>query len=852
MFDGDGDGTPELYVGTLNSQTDFDGAIALQVYIGGKSSVGIPNFFNDELLRDPEALQEFLEQDLANLIHSDGGEIWRYDFVDQEWTQVFSVDMSNGELDDGDIGFRDMVTFNDHIYASTSTSLIYNVANGGDNEAKIFRSSDGTDWSLMEGGPLDVEGTRSIRALTSVDINGVPGLLVGTENLTDGAQVWLYTEEGGVPEWTLLTTFDGTTADYVSVISEIDIFTDPDTGEETIFFGGWFPYKLYAVTPDDIEDVYDGTTSGLIPIDATPIPENFDNSQDPINDDGVMQIIQYGDWFYVGSVNYGFDEQQGQQRGASLYRTQTPLDRDSWEEVTDTGFEDEGLHPRNGATYTWQMDVVDGVLYVSEFYQSFGGGGGTRLVAIEHIGDGETYDIGFVGENGIVDSEADNPLVGGAPWAYGFRKTVPIEVYYDTQLGAYVPVPESGVIPEGATIVQGLILGTADPFQQQTSDFAETFIRPLGEILLGSPFSRDVLTGTDLVDVMLGGTRGDMFNAGAEDDLIFGDFWGLTVIGGPDTIHGGEGEDIILGNSGNDKIYGDEDEDFLIGGAGRDRVHGGEGADLVMGDFPTDGPVGDFILPLIEAMAAQAENPEEDLGEDAPTIEEIVSELTGAFISIGDALGQFNDFLFGDEGNDVVIGGLGLDRVWGGEGNDVLFGLEGNDRMFGEDGDDVIFGGEGDDRMFGGAGDDVIVTGEGDDMMFGSFGADRFLVRGVIEEDAFIDTGEDIIYGFEHGTDIIDLSAFISLRTTGRNPPPAFDFTTHLLPALSEGENGWLLIDVSLIDGNVDGLLGDVDGDGTILVRGLRYDDVDLTQLDLSVFKVDSDLDDGFNLSFFG
>ena len=55
----------------------------------------------------------------------------------------------------------------------------------------------------------------------------------------------------------------------------------------------------------------------------------------------------------------------------------------------------------------------------------------------------------------------------------------------------------------------------------------------------------------------------------------------------------------------------------------------------------------------------------------------------------------------------TVFGEDGDDRLVGGNGDDVLRGGSGNDTLRGRSGDDRLFGGRGVDQVFGGAGDDM-------------------------------------------------------------------------------------------------------------------------------------------------
>jgi Ca2+-binding RTX toxin-like protein len=85
------------------------------------------------------------------------------------------------------------------------------------------------------------------------------------------------------------------------------------------------------------------------------------------------------------------------------------------------------------------------------------------------------------------------------------------------------------------------------------------------------------------------------------------------------------------------------------------------------------------------------------------------------------------DRLFGDDGDDWLLGGAGDDRLNGGAGRDHLAGGAGDDRMAGRAGDDSLTGGAGQDRLHGGAGDDTLEGGAGDDRLSGGAGDDIYL-----------------------------------------------------------------------------------------------------------------------------
>lgn len=103
-----------------------------------------------------------------------------------------------------------------------------------------------------------------------------------------------------------------------------------------------------------------------------------------------------------------------------------------------------------------------------------------------------------------------------------------------------------------------------------------------------------------------------------------------------------------------------------------------------------------------------------------------------------------------------LTGTNGSDILDGLAGNDTLFGLMGADRLYGDKGNDVLRAGKGHDELNGGSGDDLLVGGFGGDTLSGGAGKDTFAYK---DGDTGIGDGlHDVILGFAHGLDKIDLS----------------------------------------------------------------------------------------------
>ena len=109
-------------------------------------------------------------------------------------------------------------------------------------------------------------------------------------------------------------------------------------------------------------------------------------------------------------------------------------------------------------------------------------------------------------------------------------------------------------------------------------------------------------------------------------------------------------------------------------------------------------------------------------------------------IALGEAHGALpKAFLFGGDGNDILIGGSGADHFFGQAGNDSIVGNGGADLLFGDDGNDILVGNTGSDQAFGNAGDDLTVwnNGDGSDLFEGGAGTDTVLVNGGTGDEAF-------------------------------------------------------------------------------------------------------------------
>lgn len=96
---------------------------------------------------------------------------------------------------------------------------------------------------------------------------------------------------------------------------------------------------------------------------------------------------------------------------------------------------------------------------------------------------------------------------------------------------------------------------------------------------------------------------------------------------------------------------------------------------------------------------------------------------------------------FGDEANNLIVGGKRDDRLYGGSGLDQLNGGDGDDYLEGGSDFDSLYGEKQNDTLVGGAGDDWLEGGQGTDMLIGGTGIDSYRFSAGFGNDTIIDAG---------------------------------------------------------------------------------------------------------------
>jgi Ca2+-binding RTX toxin-like protein len=302
----------------------------------------------------------------------------------------------------------------------------------------------------------------------------------------------------------------------------------------------------------------------------------------------------------------------------------------------------------------------------------------------------------------------------------------------------------------------------------------------------------DTLLGSDSLNESLDGGHGaDLIVGNGGNDTLLGDDGSDSIDGGTgdDSIDAGDGQDTVDGNAGNDTILAGNGDDVIDGSAGNDSIAGGDGADTLRGGDDLDTMNGEAGNDSLDGQA----------GDDSLFGGAGNDTLSG---NIGNdhAEGQGgSDSLLGDAGDDTLLGGDHADQLFGNDGNDVLNGQAGDDSVVGNDGNDTLSGGSGHDAVFGDS-DLENNLGIGADLLFGQGGNDTLRGGG----------GADIMLGGD-GNDVIRSGDFDSVNGVLLNVRDSISLvegtsgvtgTAVFLVTLSQPSSGTVTVTYTTTDGS--------------------------------------------------
>ena len=243
--------------------------------------------------------------------------------------------------------------------------------------------------------------------------------------------------------------------------------------------------------------------------------------------------------------------------------------------------------------------------------------------------------------------------------------------------------------------------------------------------------SETTLTYSQLIDLGI-----DVYGT-SQDDIV-------TGTNAPNRIHGGAGNDMLIGNLRNDIYFYDRGDgtdtivDAALPGA-MNEIRFGTGLNL--GDLEVMLGTNSLTLQTSPNGDAFVLSNYDPTGQTGSSVIGNVTFANGIHLSLDELLnfpgGTDGDDIFagtggpdsynGKGGNDIIIGGGGKDLLLGGSGQDHLKGETEDDQLFGGSGNDQLEGGSGADELGGGYGNDTLTGGIGDDLLDGGPGTDVYV-----------------------------------------------------------------------------------------------------------------------------
>ncbi|MCX7422619.1 MAG: Ig-like domain-containing protein [Planctomycetia bacterium] len=316
-----------------------------------------------------------------------------------------------------------------------------------------------------------------------------------------------------------------------------------------------------------------------------------------------------------------------------------------------------------------------------------------------------------------------------------------------------------------------------------------------------------LILGGDGDDTIICGAFHTRIEGGGGNDSIKASHGDDALLGGD----GDDGNDSLEGGSGNDSLNGGDDDDTLVGQTGRDLLAVSPGKDVLQGSTTS------FVVAAGGLNWVLANNRVSATFTVERTRITVANTLRGQFggaILVGnegnnklDATGfsYGNVIMYGDAGNDTLIGSPGTDFMSGEAGNDLLDGRGGHDALSGDEGNDTLRGNTGDDSLLGGEGNDSLDGAAGRDSLSGGLGNDTFR-----DGNGF--------YWFED----VAISPNMTLSASGIEGFGTDKFANRVLGLIVFGDERNNVIDASAYRGSV--TIDGEEGDDTLI--GSAFNDV--------------------------
>ena len=227
-----------------------------------------------------------------------------------------------------------------------------------------------------------------------------------------------------------------------------------------------------------------------------------------------------------------------------------------------------------------------------------------------------------------------------------------VRFYNLMQKGMLLPEKEGDKLPNIDFIQEGIVVNLKEGKATKGKELVDILVNI--EHVTGSEFS-DIITGDDKNNHIVG-------------------------LNGNDKIYAGAGDDTIVAGNGENIIYAEEGNDLIIGSPGAEIIDGGEGNDSITYRHSTHGIKVDLKTGVCSGGFAE--------GDKLTNID----NLEGS---------EFNDVIYDNNDDNLIVTNDGSDIVYLSDGNDVVF-TGGND-------DKVYINGKGNKFIAGGENSDLFI-----------------------------------------------------------------------------------------------------------------------------------------------
>ncbi len=346
----------------------------------------------------------------------------------------------------------------------------------------------------------------------------------------------------------------------------------------------------------------------------------------------------------------------------------------------------------------WRADAGSEIEFIQTELSAYGNEFG-QILSGSRLG-GTQYLDGAGGDDTLYGYSGNDFLTGGSGADRFIFSSIDLDFITDFEAGIDLIVLETGDLSAFYALTAGSISPEAFALGAATTTEHRLILRADGWLVydpdgigseVGNAFiSVGSATVTAASFLVVEGSRAPTVIGTDGKDTLLGAGEIIDGLGGDDDLSGGS---LMFGGDGNDILRGGfvmeggagDDIYFVFAGRGKVRDAAGDGNDRIY-----VAPFGDAVQYALLA------------GQEIETLSTTSSAGTAAIDLTGNGFGQY---IYGNDGTNLIDGQ---------GGDDYLLGFGGNDR---------IFGGAGADIMDGGAGDDLIYVDNAYDRVFESIGA---------------------------------------------------------------------------------------------------------------------------------